>query len=555
MAKFSLAAAALCLAALPLAADAAASKLEVVAPATARTNEAVDVTVRALSSDGTAARDYAGTVFFIVEGDAGAIVPYSQDGYSFIDKDQGVKLFSKGVTFRKAGKMKLRVEDLDDANLSAEAEVTVSADAAVVAGNEPVAVVSPEANVSVSETKIPVVGKTKASSTVTVSLNGAKVADSQTDANGNFKFDVPGLKEGANEIKVDVLDGSDQVIGTSGPIAVKYVSGGAALKGLSVKETQPVLAGSTVTFVAASDARLPEVLLSVDGKTYPMTEDAAAPGAYSAKVLVASAGAFPADVTLKNALGVVSKVSAAATLQAIQPVLSATGAAVSSGTLSIGFSLVPDLSSAASFSLSYSTGSATGAVAVLPRSAVATASGLAWSAPAPAAAGSYQFRLAALTASGTEIPGLSATGSFEVAAPAPAATATGELAAAPAECSVGSIEDIRVSTDGKTKSTLSWDAVPGAASYDVYKKDADGQPALVENVKGTSYVVHIRGREIAFGEFSVKAVCLNPDGKKNESPEFKQMVKVQTGPEVFLAILALAAGAGFLATRFATVRK
>lgn len=540
---------------------AAAAKLEITAPATAKTGEAIDVTVRAVDADGKTVADYAGLVFFTVDGDDGATVPNATDGYMFIDKDQGVKTFSKGVTFKKEGTVKVNVVDLDNDKLDGSATVTVTAGSAAPVGAEKVTVVSPEANMSVSDSKLTVVGKTRVNSIVNVYLNGAKAGDAQSDTNGNFKFDLTGLKDGANAIRVDVLDGKDQVVGTSGDVAVKLSAGGAALKGASFKEGTGALAGSVVTLVAASDAGLTEVLATLSGQTFPLAEDSANPGTYASKIQLPSvAGSWPVDVSLKDKLGVVTKVSAAATISTFAPALSLAPVVTEGQKATFNFSLDQDASAIASFAVEYGTGSAdalslTGAAKTDLKDRVRTASGFAWyvnNLPY----GAYAVKVVALDASGAVVPAVSAaTGSFELVAPLPAAPV--ELAAAPAEqCSLGSVEGLKVTTDQKmTKSTLTWDALSGAVSYNVYKKDASGQPVLVENVAAPTYVVYISGKKIAFDEFAVKGVCANPNGGTNESPEFKQMIKVQTGPEVFLALLVLAAVGGYAAMRLAPARK
>lgn len=542
------------------AAFAAAVKLEVTAPATAKTGEAIDVTVRAVDSDGKTVPDYAGIIFFTVDGDDGASVPNADEGYTFIDKDQGAKTFSKGVTFKKPGTVKVDVLDLDNEKLKGSATVAVSSSSATPVTGQAVTIVSPEANTSVSDSKLPVVGKTKVNSTVRAYLSGAFAGDGQSDANGNFSFTLTGLTDGTNVIRVDVLDGTDAVIGTSGDVAVSLATGGAVLKGASVKEGANVMAGSTVTLVAASEVGLSEVLATFSGQTYPMSEDAANPGTYVTKIaLPTQSGSWTVGVSLKNKLGVVTKSPAAATVSAVSPVLTLAPVTVDAQKATFNFTLDQDNSAIASFAVEYGTGSAdalslTGAAKTDAKSKSVSGSGFAWyvnNLPY----GAYAVKVVALDASGAVIPGVAAaSGVFEIVAPLEAAPVVSAEAAP--SCTLGNVEGLKVTTDAKkTKSTLTWDTLTGSVSYDVFKKDASGQPVLVENVKATSYVVYISGNKVTYDEFAVKGVCANPDGSLNASPEFKQMVKVQTGPGIFLALLVLAGAAGFAATRLAYARK
>lgn len=539
---------------------AAAVKLEVTAPTTAKTGEAIDVTVRAVDSDGKTVIDYLGTIFFTIIGDEGAAVPNANDGYTFIDKDQGTKTFSKGITFKKEGALKINVVDLDNDKLEGLAAVTVAVGSLVAAGSEKITVLSPESNVSVSDSKLPVVGKTKANSLVVISLNGAKAGDTQSDANGNFKFDLTGLVAGANSLRVDVLDGKDAVIGTSGEIAIKLAVGGATLKGISIKEGTGALAGSVVTLVAASETSLAEVLATLNGQTFPLAEDAINPGTYVSKIqLPAASGSWAVDVSLKNKLGVVTKSSAATTIVTSTPAIVVQPVVIDGQKITFNFALDQDAASIASFAIEYGTGSVetlslTGAVKTDLKSRIATASGFAWyinNVPY----GTYNAQIVALDASGAVIPGVvPAITNFELVAPLPAAPV--EAAVVPEQCFLGNIEDIKVTTDAKkTKSVLAWGALSGAISYNVYKKDATGQPVLVENVTAPTYTAYISGNKVTFDEFSVKGVCANPNGGTNESPEFKQMVKAQTGPALFMAILMLAVIGGWAMMRLTPARK
>ena len=87
---------------------------EIDAPDVVNTNEAIDITVRALDEDGNVYKDYAGTMFFDVEGDDDAIIPNILDGYTFTGADEGVHTFSKAITFKNPGQVTVLVIDIDD---------------------------------------------------------------------------------------------------------------------------------------------------------------------------------------------------------------------------------------------------------------------------------------------------------------------------------------------------------------------------------------------------------------------------------------------------------
>ncbi|MDD5769582.1 MAG: hypothetical protein PHE25_01335 [Candidatus Gracilibacteria bacterium] len=92
----------------------------------------------------------------------------------------------------------------------------------------------------------------------------------------------------------------------------------------------------------------------------------------------------------------------------------------------------------------------------------------------------------------------------------------------------------------KTKSSLSWDIVPKATSYNLYKKDKTGSGmVLIQNTTDTQVEINIVGNALSYDDFSVKAVLKN-ESCEIESKDFPSMTKVQTGPkELILIILSL----------------
>ncbi len=95
-------------------------------------------------------------------------------------------------------------------------------------------------------------------------------------------------------------------------------------------------------------------------------------------------------------------------------------------------------------------------------------------------------------------------------------------------------------TELKTKSILTWDALPEAQSYNIYKKVDDNKIQLVWNVTEPRYEIPITWDEIQHDYFAIKAV-----GKTQEWDlvqwDLSEMTKVQTGPELYilLAIIAM----------------
>lgn len=113
------------------------------------------------------------------------------------------------------------------------------------------------------------------------------------------------------------------------------------------------------------------------------------------------------------------------------------------------------------------------------------------------------------------------------------------------KCMIANISGIKITKKDDT-SIISWDALPEAQSYNVYKKDATGKYVLIENIKTNSYTVHIAKGEVKYEDFAIKAVCSD---SMTLSADYGEAVKVQTGPGKIALLAILALGIGFVVSR------
>jgi hypothetical protein len=98
-------------------------KFSVSAPATANSGAAFSITVTALNGLGATATNYTGTILFS-SSDGSAVLPNS---YTFTAADQGVHVFTSGVTLYLAGKQTVVVTDSINAPSAGTASITVTA--------------------------------------------------------------------------------------------------------------------------------------------------------------------------------------------------------------------------------------------------------------------------------------------------------------------------------------------------------------------------------------------------------------------------------------------
>lgn len=124
-----------------------------------------------------------------------------------------------------------------------------------------------------------------------------------------------------------------------------------------------------------------------------------------------------------------------------------------------------------------------------------------------------------------------------------------ELAAAPVETStwvncddlkkelvISNVKLIKM----KSKSTLSWDKVEKATSYNLYKKEKNGTwMTLIQNLTENQVDINIEWDQVTYDDFAVKAVLKN-ESCEIEGSDFSSMTKVQTWPrELVLLIMSL----------------
>lgn len=126
----------------------------------------------------------------------------------------------------------------------------------------------------------------------------------------------------------------------------------------------------------------------------------------------------------------------------------------------------------------------------------------------------YFARITALDAAGSPISG-AVSDVFEIDMSLNAA----------GKCMIANISGIKIEKKEDT-SVISWDALPEALSYNVYKKDATGKYILIENIKANSYTIHIAKGDLKYEDFAIKAVCSD---SKTESADYGEAVRVQTG--------------------------
>ena len=519
---------------------------------TAKVGEAIDVTVEARDKDDRVFTGYRWSIFFQSDTDFGASLPAQGKAIQFKESDNGVKTFSKGVTFKRVGKQELAVTEATE---DVGGSITITIEEATTTQpntNEPVTITVPERGSTVTTDTIMVSGKTKKNSNISIKFNGKDTWVTKTDETGIYTYKLVGISQQANLLTVSVLDGNNAVIG-SAETQFGFAGRMPTYFNTSIKPGLEVPSGTGITITVDAEPGLTSVSVLIDGTTLPAREDS--PGKYTVStVSPARPGSYPIEVSLKNILAQTTNKPDAAVLQVIwgitQPPIIvppiSTGT-IFTGAVDTGEVIVPTFKNVVTtmegtkVNLNFS-------VDNLPANTLKfkivygdTPDALSnelltfnldkivrpngtynWyinNLPPK----NYTFKIFGISDDGSIINGFVSD---------PVSLTVGAQWA----CSIGNVSSVKA-VPLSDKTVLSWDALPGAMSYNVYRISASKDLELVENVKQNSYTIHLAPGAATYVDFAVKALC----DDKTESATPAMASRVQTGPNVIAVMVLIAA--------------
>jgi len=268
-------------------------------PSTVKVNTDQTMTVIARDKDGNVAKNYTGSVLISVLEDDNATLP-SNGEYKFNESDQGQFTFNLALRFSALGKQTIQVFDKNDWKIKGEFTVDVVSSQAV---NLP--------NSNDLEIKSPLDGAIFAGNTVLISGQGdpninlhlykddLKIADSETDSDGFFSYQVTNLSPGSHTFYV--TNDFNQV---SDSVTVTVDSLPPVLDSLQISPQGIVTPGKMLTITLMSEPDLAEVAIRFQGMEKALFPVQGQPGAYRGTVSApAGIGNYPIDVILVDDFG------------------------------------------------------------------------------------------------------------------------------------------------------------------------------------------------------------------------------------------------------------
>ncbi|AHB40962.1 hypothetical protein P148_SR1C00001G0152 [candidate division SR1 bacterium RAAC1_SR1_1] len=270
-----------------------------VEPSSFDLNVPVDVTIKAVLSNGDLVKDYEGDVFIDVEGslDTTDYVVPSEGLYTFVPQDQGIKTFSKGLIIKKAGTFTVVASDITDDSIKGEKTVLVGSTNSDISIKK-VTINSPIKDSTEKTEVLEVIGGSSdlPNSPLEIYLNSQLVYQGITSSVGGFTAYLTGLQKGSNSLQAKILDINNVILGESDIIPFTYSPfTDGTFNSIQVLPGNTIKAGTKVTFrISTSDTVTSATIKLSNGRSAPM--DLVSAGIFSKEMLIDTEGKI--DVSL-----------------------------------------------------------------------------------------------------------------------------------------------------------------------------------------------------------------------------------------------------------------
>ncbi len=504
----------------------------IIAPPSAKVGEAIDITVEAKDKDDKTLTAYRGSIFFQSDTDFGATIPAQGKAIQFKESDNGVLKISKWVIFKRVGNQELTVtEALEDVGWSIKIRIEDGAATTTTTTPEAISITTPEKWSTVTSNKVTMSGKTKKNSKIVIKLNAKDIGNAQSNQDGIFIFEITNIDQQSNILSASIVDGTNTVIGTIDS-QFNYGAKAPAYYNTSITPSKEVEISTGIVLTIDAEPGLTEVTATIDGALLTAKEQS--PGKYNISTMSpAKSGTYPVQISLKNVLSQMTTKPDAASLIVKEPIVIAPPPALKSifkdvklstewSRVNMNFFVENLPSSTIQFKIAYgeNANSLSNEVLTFPIEKIIRPDGSYNWYIDKLESKTYSFKIFWVQSGGLLIP--------DFASEALSATAGKD------GCTIGNISTVKVST-GSDKSILSWEALTGALSYNVYRISAAKDYELVKNVTENSYTLYISSGALAYEDFAVKALC----DDKTESSTPAVASRVQTGPNLITALVII----------------
>lgn len=272
-----------------------------VVPSSFNINDTVDITIKAVTANGDVVKTYQGDVFIEIVGivDTADYTVPSDGLYTFLPEDQGVKLFSKGLSIKKAWTFTIKISDIiNDSILGQKTVIVTTTDNTTQ--TESIELISPVAggieknniaNIIATAPNLP-------NAPYEIYINNTSVSEGMTNANGDISAYVSGITQWDNILQIKILNANNEVIGESQIISFGYepIKDG-VFKSIKILPSWPIKQWEKANFtVNSSDSVTSAQIKLSDGKSVPMDKKSA--WVFTKDILVDTEWKLQVDVDL-----------------------------------------------------------------------------------------------------------------------------------------------------------------------------------------------------------------------------------------------------------------
>lgn len=272
-------------------------------PSTAGVNQAVDLKVKAVDSNGSVVKDYSNNIFIEVPAikDLQDVWLPSDGIYTFSAQDQWEKTFSKGLTIKAPGTYTVQVSDIENEAIKGQAQITIQAWSTQNTTQNVMTISSPLPNSTETNSTVSIVGNAWVKNAkVQVLLNGVKVKEEQSNQNGDFTTFLTDLKPGQYTLKTLVKDVSDQTVAASADIQFTYQAASLGdIQAFDVLPSKTLKQGQKATFsvrVGVDTTSVELLLRDSANKEIKLQLDKTQDGVFQKQLLMDTAETYTVDV-------------------------------------------------------------------------------------------------------------------------------------------------------------------------------------------------------------------------------------------------------------------
>ncbi len=265
-------------------------------PSTITAGEFTDLQITAIWDDGNTDTDYTDDIFIQIDGfelnDPDVELPGKWFGY-FETSDQWKKIYSKGITIKKAGTYTVTVVDTFLNTVKGSATLTVNQEWSTPSLGT-LEVTSPTVDSILTSDTVNVTATTSLPNTpIVLYIDEQKVQEGLSDANGDVVMSVSGISPGSHVLVMNAVDLWWAIVATSDEIPFSYeVDHGSLFVWLELSPSNAVIEWEKITAKITTSDVVDTVTIKI-WEWAPLPTSKVSKGVFQKELLMEAVGTYP----------------------------------------------------------------------------------------------------------------------------------------------------------------------------------------------------------------------------------------------------------------------